>query len=51
MLSQHAVYQPITGLESDAIPACNTVKTLTINEPAEAQRDLEGEGRETSLVT
>ena len=35
----------VTGLGSDAIPACNTVKTLPIKEPAEVQKDEEGEGR------
>ena len=46
MLSQHAMHQPITGLGSDAIPACNTVKTVPIKEPAEAEKDEEGEGRD-----
>ena len=45
MLSQHAMCQPITGLETDAIPACYTVKTLPIKETAEAQKDEEGDGR------
>ena len=36
---------PIQGLRIDAIPACNAVKTLPIKEPAEAQKDEEGEGR------
>ena len=37
--------QPITGLGSDVIPACYTVKSLPIKEPAEAQKDEEGDGR------
>ena len=32
----------------DAIPACNTVKTLPMKEPAKAQEDEEGEGRDIS---
>ena len=44
-LFQHAMCQSITGLESNAIPACNAVKTLSIKEPAEAQKDEEVEGR------
>ena len=40
MLSQHAICQPITGLGSDAIPACNAVNT-PYKEPAEAQKDRE----------
>ena len=40
--------QPITGLGSNAIPACNAVKTLPIKEPAEAQKDGKGEGRDCS---
>ena len=40
--------QPVTGLGSDAIPACNAVKTLPIKEPAEAQKDEEGEGKDFS---
>ena len=48
MLSQHAMHQPITGLGSDAIPASNAVKTLPIKEPAEAQKDEEGDGRDFS---
>ena len=35
--------QPITGLGSDTIPACNAVKALPIKEPAEAKKDVEGE--------
>ena len=31
--------QPVKGLESNAIPACNAVKTLPIKEPAKAQKD------------
>ena len=38
--------QPIKGLGSDAIPACNAVQTLPIKEPAKAQKDEEGEGRD-----
>ena len=26
MLSWHAIWQPITGLESNAIPTCNAVE-------------------------
>ena len=33
--------QPIRGLGSEAIPACYTVKTLPIKEPAEAQTGRE----------
>ena len=40
--------QPIEGLGSEAIPACNAVKTLPITEPVEAQNDEEGEGRDFS---
>ena len=40
--------QPIKGLGSEAIPACNSVKTLPIKEPAKAQKDKEGEGRDFS---
>ena len=32
MLSQHAVCQSITGLGSDAIPACNAVNTPYIRD-------------------
>ena len=46
MLFQHAMCQPITGLGSNAIPACNRVKTLPIIELAEAQKDEEEEGRD-----
>ena len=38
--------QPITGLGCDAIPACNAVKTLSIKQPPEAQKDEEGEGKD-----
>ena len=49
MLSQHVMCQPIIGLGSNAIPACNAVKTLTIKEPAEDQNDREeGQGRDFS---
>ena len=37
--------QPLTGLGSDAISACNAVKTLPIKESAEALKDEEREGR------
>ena len=47
-LSLHAMCQPITDLGSDAIPACNAVKTIPIKEHAEAQKDEEGEGRDFS---
>ena len=40
--------KPITGLGSDAIPACNAVKTLPIREPAKAQKNEDGEGRDLS---
>ena len=42
--------QPVTGLGSNAIQACNAVKTLpiTIKEPAEPQKDKEEEGRDFS---
>ena len=40
--------QQITGLGSDAIPACSAVKTLPIKEHAETQKDEEGEGRDLS---
>ena len=40
--------QPITGLGSNAIPACNAIKTLPIKEPVEAQKDEEGKGRDFS---
>ena len=43
------VAQPIEGLGGDAIPACNAVKTLHIKEPAKAQKDGEGEGRDFSV--
>ena len=39
--------QLITGLGSKAIPACYAVKTLHIKDPAEAQKDEEGEGRDS----
>ena len=41
--------QPIKGLGSDAIPACNAVKTLLIKEPAKVQKGEEGR-EDTSLV-
>ena len=41
--------QPVKGLGSEAIPACNAVKTLPIKEPAEFQKD-EKERVETSLI-
>ena len=41
-LSQHAMCQPITGLGSDAVQACNAVKILPIKESAEAQNDRKG---------
>ena len=48
MPSQYAMLQPITGLGSDAIPACNADNT-PYKEPAEAQNEkLEGEGRDFS---
>ena len=37
--------QPIIGLGCHASPACNAAKTLPIKEPAQAQKDVEGEGR------
>ena len=40
--------QPITGLGSNAIPACNAVKTFPTKEPAESQKDEEGESRDFS---
>ena len=48
MLSKHTMHQPITGLEDDIIPACNAVKILSIKEPAKAQKDEEGKGRDFS---
>ena len=45
MLSQHAMHQPITGLGNDSVSACNQL-TLPIKEPAEAQNDRRGEGRD-----
>ena len=41
--------QSITGLGNYAIPACNGLKTLPIKEPAEAQKDEEGEGRDSGF--
>ena len=38
--------QPITDLESDVISVYNAVNTLPIKDPAEAQKDEEGEGRD-----
>ena len=43
------MHLPIKGLVIDAIPACNAVKTILIEEAAEAQKD-EREMVETSLV-
>ena len=40
--------QPIKGLGSSAIPACNVVKTLPMKEPTNAQKDEEEEGRDFS---
>ena len=40
--------QPFKVLGSNAIPACNAVKTLPIKEHAKAQKDKEGEGRDLS---
>ena len=40
--------QPVKGLGSNSIPACNEVKTLPIKEPVKAQKDEEGEGRDFS---
>ena len=40
--------QPITGLGNNAIPACNAGKTCPLKEPAEAQKDEEGESRDFS---
>ena len=48
MLSQHAMSQPITGLGSNAIPACNAI-TLPIKEPAEAQNNMRAEDRDFSV--
>ena len=51
MLSQHTMWQPITGLGCDAILACNAVKTLPIKEPAEPQNEhLSPEQLESFLV-
>ena len=44
-LLQHAMCQPITGLGSNAIPACNAVKTLSIKEPAIAKKGIGGRGQ------
>ena len=41
--SQHAMHQPITGLENDAITESNEANT-PIKEPAEAQKDNVGGG-------
>ena len=38
--------QPIKALKGETIQACNAVKTLPIKEPAKAQKDEEGEGRD-----
>ena len=40
--------QPIKDFGSNAVPACNAVKTLPIKEPAKVQKDKEGEGRDFS---
>ena len=48
MIFMHAMHQPMTDLGSNAIPACNAVKTLPIKKPVEAQKDEEGEFREFS---
>ena len=40
--------QPVKGLGSEAIPACNAVKILPVKEPAKAQKDEEGEDRDFS---
>ena len=50
-LSQHAVHQAITGLGSNVIPTYSAVKTLPIQEPAEAQKDEEGEGRDFCFLS
>ena len=42
--------QTVTDLGSDAIPACGAVKTLHIKEPAEAQKDEEGEGEHITFL-
>ena len=42
------MHWPMIGLGDDIISACNAVKTLPIKEPAEAQKDEEGEGRNFS---
>ena len=47
-LSQHAMHLSINGLRDNIIPAYDAVKTLLIKEPAKAQRDEEGEGRDSS---
>ena len=46
MLSQHAMHQPITGFESDAIPTFNAAKIPPIKEPEEDQKTKEGEGKD-----
>ena len=38
--------QPITGLGGEAILTCNAVKIPPTKEPAKAQKDQEGEGRD-----
>ena len=42
------MHKLIKGLGDDTNPACNAVKALPIKEPAEAQKDEEGEGRDFS---
>ena len=42
------MHQPIIGLGDKTIPACIAVKALPIKEPAEDQKDEEGEGRDFS---
>ena len=46
-VSHNAMCQPNTGLESNAIPACNAVNTPH-KEPTEAQSDRRAEGRDFS---
>ena len=40
--------QPIKGCGSEAIPACNAVKTIPIKDPAKDQKDEVGEDRDFS---
>ena len=42
------MYQTIKDFGSNAIPVCNATKTLSIKEPAKAQKDKEGKGRDFS---